>query len=59
MKKLQIAESFSADLRECTWTFQMNESVTLKAGYFAIIDISKASVNQKIELEKAVSKIFN
>lgn len=39
MSKIQIGASLSGDLKENTWTFEMQEEMSLIAGKFALIPL--------------------
>ena len=52
MEKLQYGTTHSADLHENTITFEMQESITICAGEFAIIKID--TLYEKIKLEEFI-----
>jgi hypothetical protein len=55
--EIKIGESKSSDLTKSTWTFKMEEGTAIKAGQFAIIDITNMSVNQTAGLFKTIENL--
>jgi len=39
MSKIQIGSSLTGDLKENTWTFEMDDEISLVAGKFAIVPV--------------------
>jgi len=57
MEKLQFGSIITADLKEDTITFEMEESFSLIAGDFAIIKIE--SINDRIAVEEFIENLKN
>lgn len=55
MEKLQFGSIVSANLKEDTITFEMEESISIQSGYFAIIKLE--SINDKIALEEFIENL--
>ncbi len=55
--QIQIGESMTADFEENSWTFEMQEDVVIKAGTFAIIDITNISINDKAKLIQFIEEL--
>ena len=56
-KKIQIGTSLNGNLQENTWTFEMADDMWIKAGKFAIIDVTKLSINQSEALSEFVNNL--
>lgn len=54
---LKIGESLTGNLQKNTWTFEMESDYSLKAGRFAIVDISKMSITQHQKLEEFIKNL--
>ena len=52
--KMQIGTSRTGNLQKGTWTFDFENEMYIKAGTFAIIDISKISMNDMEKLKEFV-----
>jgi len=57
MKKIQIGETLTGNLKEGTWTFEIEGDMELKAGKFAIIEITNLSLIQLTNLENFINAL--
>ncbi|XRE42360.1 hypothetical protein ACIVBQ_000564 [Tenacibaculum discolor] len=55
--KIKIGESLTGNLQKNTWTFEMESDYWLRAGRFAIIDITKMSITQHQKLEEFINNL--
>lgn len=55
--KIKYGDSISGDVQKNTWTFEMEEDVSIKGGRFAIIDVSKLSLIQLQQFEEFINNL--
>jgi|TARA_Y100000310_G_C20704425_1_gene834087 hypothetical protein len=55
-RKIQYGDSVTGNLQKNTWTFRMEDDLWVKAGRFAIIDVTKLSLTELQKLENFITQ---